>query len=241
VVLSPGVSLPRTSLTALAEDLASRGYVVAAVDHTYEAIAITFPDGRITECLICEDRPPGPVATRSRAADISFVLDELTGRHSPWWGSRLIDPDRIAMAGHSLGGASTLATMLADGRVRAGINLDGPFLPPLETAMNRPFMMFGAEHRRPGDDESWDVTWERLTGWRRWLTVDGTDHNSVNDYGLLFDQLGVPTPDQTLPGARAAAITRAYVGAFVDRRLRQRPSRLLAGPSSRYPEVRFRP
>ncbi len=37
VVLSPGFSLPRSSLTSLAEDLASRGYVVAAIDHTYES------------------------------------------------------------------------------------------------------------------------------------------------------------------------------------------------------------
>ncbi|GAB3836615.1 hypothetical protein GCM10029963_77470 [Micromonospora andamanensis] len=37
VVLSPGFSLSRESLTGLAEDLASRGYVVAGVDHPYEA------------------------------------------------------------------------------------------------------------------------------------------------------------------------------------------------------------
>jgi predicted dienelactone hydrolase len=64
VVLSPGFSFPRSSLTALAEDLASRGYVVAGVDHTFEAAAVTFPDGRITECPVCtlleEGRVEGP-------------------------------------------------------------------------------------------------------------------------------------------------------------------------------------
>jgi predicted dienelactone hydrolase len=43
VVLSPGLAFPRWTLTTLAEDLASRGYVVAGVDHTYEAAAVTFP------------------------------------------------------------------------------------------------------------------------------------------------------------------------------------------------------
>lgn len=33
VLLSPGIDAPRYILTALAEDLASRGYVVAAIDH----------------------------------------------------------------------------------------------------------------------------------------------------------------------------------------------------------------
>ena len=34
VVLSPGFTNPRSALTALAEDLASHGYVVAGIDHT---------------------------------------------------------------------------------------------------------------------------------------------------------------------------------------------------------------
>ncbi|MFH8384008.1 hypothetical protein ACH4E7_24200 [Kitasatospora sp. NPDC018058] len=46
VVLSPGFTMPRASLTSLAEDLGSRGYVVALVDHTYENTGTTFPDGR---------------------------------------------------------------------------------------------------------------------------------------------------------------------------------------------------
>ena len=37
VVLSPGFTNSRGTLTGLAEDLASHGYVVAGVDHTYES------------------------------------------------------------------------------------------------------------------------------------------------------------------------------------------------------------
>ena len=48
VVLSPGFTIPRSTLTALAEDLASHGYVVAGIDHTYESYATAFPDGRIS-------------------------------------------------------------------------------------------------------------------------------------------------------------------------------------------------
>ena len=50
VVLSPGFTSPRSTLTALAEDLASHGYVVAGIDHTYESFATAFPDGRVTTC-----------------------------------------------------------------------------------------------------------------------------------------------------------------------------------------------
>jgi len=45
VVLSPGFTNSRSTLTALAEDLASHGYVVAGIDHTYESHATAFPEG----------------------------------------------------------------------------------------------------------------------------------------------------------------------------------------------------
>ena len=54
VVLSPGFTNARSTLTALAEDLASHGYVVAGIDHTYESYATAFPDGRVTTCLARE-------------------------------------------------------------------------------------------------------------------------------------------------------------------------------------------
>ncbi|WP_424184783.1 hypothetical protein ACOBQX_23210 [Actinokineospora sp. G85] len=44
VLLSPGFGTPRQTLTGLAEDLASNGYVVAAVDHAYESLATRFPE-----------------------------------------------------------------------------------------------------------------------------------------------------------------------------------------------------
>ena len=59
VVLSPGFTSSRSTLTALAEDLASHGYVVAGIDHTYESHATAFPDGRVTTCLAREARRPG--------------------------------------------------------------------------------------------------------------------------------------------------------------------------------------
>lgn len=38
--------MPRATLTGLAEELASRGYIVAGIGHNYEADGIMFPDGR---------------------------------------------------------------------------------------------------------------------------------------------------------------------------------------------------
>ena len=137
IVLSPGFTNSRSALTALAEDLASHGYVVAGIDHTYESFATAFPDGRVTTCLAREARRTGngfwekEKVVTGRAADVCFVLNELTGTHPAWPGAGLIDPARIAMAGHSIGGAAAIAAMLADSRVLAGIDLDGATAAPI--------------------------------------------------------------------------------------------------------------
>src|SRR5580693_4106429 len=108
VVLSPGFTNSRSALTALAEDLASHGYSWPGLDHTYESFATAFPDGRVTTGL-ARQAPRGrgfwEKVVAGRAADVSFVLGELTGAHPVWPGAGLIDPSRMAMAGHSAGGA----------------------------------------------------------------------------------------------------------------------------------------
>ncbi|WP_433349330.1 alpha/beta hydrolase family protein [Microtetraspora malaysiensis] len=244
VVLSPGFTWPRSSLTALAEDLASRGYVVAGIDHTYESFGTSLPGGRTAPCVACRGMSGDSSAfdaktVKGRQADVSFVLNRLTGRQPSWKGSELIDRSRIGMAGHSIGGASTSWTMVNDSRVRAGINMDGTFFVPIpKKGLSRPFLMLGSSDGRPGTDATWDRDFKRMTGWKRWLTFKGAGHASFTDYSRLSEQIGVDlgTP---LKGARAVEITREYVAAFFDRHLRGRPQSLLDRPSRRYPEVRF--
>ncbi|MEU8196638.1 alpha/beta hydrolase [Microbispora amethystogenes] len=245
VVLSPGFTTPRATLTALAEELASDGYVVAGVDHTYEDYGTTFPDGRVADCVACDsDSDPG-FGTRVmgiRAADVSFVLDRLTGRGAKWEGSALIDTSRIAMVGHSIGGAGALAAMVKDRRIRGGIDMDGRTYARIpKSGLSRPFMFIGSEGHTPGGrDISWDRDWKLLTGWKRWAVLPGADHQSFTDLPLLADALGLGNREDVrgkLSAARSVEITRAYVRAFLDLHLRGKPQPLLDKPSSRYPEV----
>ncbi len=247
VVLSPGFNGSRSALTALAEDLASHGYAVAGIDHTYESLATAFPDGRVTTGLAREARRRGPgfweKVVTGRAADVSFVLDELTSARLPWPGAGLIDRSRIAMAGHSIGGAAALAAMLADSRLRAGLDMDGTLPVPVpDPGLSRPFLFLGKQSNyTPGSGGSvttWERDWPLLTGPKRWLLVAGAVHASFTDLGLLADQVGIDI-GATLPGGRSLDITRAYVRAFFDQHLQARPQALLDQPSPSYPEVTF--
>ncbi|MFE4689339.1 alpha/beta hydrolase family protein [Streptomyces sp. NPDC056749] len=254
VLLSPGFGTPRATLTSLAEDLASRGYVVASVDHAYESTGTSFPGGRVLTCAACDadNATPDEAATRAlrkkvstgRAADLAFVLDRLTGPRPAWDHARMIDPHRVAAVGHSIGGSAAASTMLADSRVDAGINMDGTFFEeiPATGLGGRPFMMLGTDagHRPGTTDTSWNDGWKRVDGWKRWLTVKGSGHFTFTDTPYLAEQAGLPVdPTAPLSGARSTGITRAYVAAFLDRHLKARHQRLLDGPTPGNPEVIF--
>ncbi|MFF0431126.1 alpha/beta hydrolase family protein [Streptomyces sp. NPDC004327] len=250
VVLSPGFGVPRFLLTGLATDLASRGYVVASVDHAYESSGMSVPGRPALTCAACTERRAGRITdtdiTAARTADVRFLLDRLTGPRAvaTWPYARTIDPTRIGMAGHSVGGAAAATAMVADRRIDAGVNMDGSFWDTLPAGGlgGRPFMFLGTDdemHRPGGIDTSWDATWKALGGWKRWLTVSGSNHFTFTDAPVLLRGLDVPDRGATIPADRALAVTRAYLAAFFDEQLRGRPQPLLTGPSPLHPEVRF--
>ncbi|WJV49542.1 alpha/beta hydrolase family protein [Streptomyces flavofungini] len=244
VVLSPGFTAPRSTLTHLAEDLASRGYVVATVDHAHEAAGAEFDGGRVPPCVGCVDGggDSGPRITAGRAEDLSYVLDRLVGGRSgkaTWRHSGMIDARRIGMGGHSIGGAATAALMDTDPRVRAGVNMDGGFH-TTPAGVARPFLLLGTTTTvQAGDPYDWGAAWPRLKGWKRWLTVTGAGHFTFTDTPVVLGRLGEHDPAVPLSGRRSEQITRAYVAAFYDRHLRGTGQPLLDGPTPAHPEVGF--
>jgi predicted dienelactone hydrolase len=207
VVLLPGLVMPGSSLSGLAVELASRGYAVAAIDHSVGASG----------------------SAAGRAAEAALVVDGLLERDDV-----RIDVDRIAAIGHSLGGEAAALVARSDPRVRAGVSLDTTFPPDLSGDLDRPFLMLDSPSHL-GD--AFSSNWRQLTGWRRWVIVDGSDHMSFTDYPSLLEQLGFDPFGATVTGSRATEIIRSYVAAFLDLHLLGMPQRLLEGPSARFPEV----
>ena len=97
VVFTHGYTGTFTDYTYIFEDLASRGYIVASVDHTYEATAVAFPDGRFVHSgfgshlgnSLLEDDQALALALTVRLEDLRFVAGELertefgSSAHSP--------------------------------------------------------------------------------------------------------------------------------------------------------------
>ncbi|WP_018682638.1 alpha/beta hydrolase family protein [Actinokineospora enzanensis] len=240
VLFSPGYGGSRATGAALAEDLASHGYLVVAVDHTYEAAAVKFPDGRV----IYHDRPaeetPEEIAAAIgvRARDLSFTLTQIQSR----WP---VDPRRIAAAGHSAGGATAFEAARVDRRIRAAVDLDGGLSAPVTTdGVPVPSLLLtGSWHF-----DSWTEWADHQRAWGRHLAADGMGHYSFTDAPYYIAPGGLDDLPAdiyaelfgTAAPARAAQLTRTYVRAFLDRQLRDQPTALFDRPSHRFPEVAIR-
>ncbi|MFF4020269.1 alpha/beta hydrolase family protein [Streptomyces sp. NPDC001843] len=255
VVFSHGAHDHRADTTIVVQELASHGYVVVTVDHTYDAFSV-FPDGRLTVPL---DRPA--LTPRDFATDIRFVLDrveDLAAGRNPDAGQRpmpvgllgALDPQRIGMFGWSKGATATTWVMSEDRRVRAGLSFDGPMQPTVTTDLDRPFMLMTAENSRATKPSVAEL-WSHLRGWRLNVHAEGAAHSSYCDAQFLVPQfaraVGMSDKDLrdligTLDPARAVRIQQAYPLAFFDLHLRRRgQGHLLDGPCPAFPEVEFIP
>ena len=118
------------------EDLASRGYVVIAVDHPGQALFVTYPDGSAVEYAASGPAPdaPGYAAALSqylrrrlseREADLRFVRAHLGDIEVRGRRLRSVLSGRTGAFGHSIGGLAAAALCQAPMVVDACINMDG--------------------------------------------------------------------------------------------------------------------
>jgi hypothetical protein len=168
LLFSPSLGSSREAHQILLEGLASYGYFVVAMDHTYDAQVVEFPSGELVFGLPTINGDAE--ALDVRAKDTSFVVNQLANssfiQQVPGIVHRKLDTSRIAMFGHSLGGATALEAMQADHRIIGGCNLDGPLSgsPQLAKGINKPFLLFAAAGHDRFNGLAWAETWKHLTG-----------------------------------------------------------------------------
>jgi dienelactone hydrolase len=165
LIFSHGGGIPVICYTAIIENLVSHGYVVAAVEHTFDGGTVVFPDGRIVsqsgwdeDAKRTKEEQAAFHAGRYRvgAQDNSFVLDQLekinTSRQPgvPAGLQGRLDTKMVGAAGHSLGGKISVISVREDKRFRIGLNLDGG-LDAGQTygALHQPVVAMYGDARKP--------------------------------------------------------------------------------------------
>ena len=236
VLFSPGGGMGRTTNTAWAEELASKGYVVAALDHPYVSAAVRFADGRTVRWAEqkfssdAEARQLSEKLAAVKARDLSSALTHLgrldSGRVKSVLAGRL-DTDRAAAVGMSAGVGGAFQAARTDERFSAVIALDGRPYDAHPGPYDQPALalthQIGLEDN-PTYLPELGQGLERSTTTAYMLTIPGTTHPTFTDAPLWMP----PVP--SLVGTRGRTepnriITELTIG-FLDAKLRNRPTDL---------------
>ncbi|KAI0107276.1 platelet-activating factor acetylhydrolase [Nemania sp. FL0031] len=256
VLLGPGLGTSRLLYSDIAEEVASLGWNVVAVDHPYDSVVVEYPDGRL---VFSSDSPAAANATLdqyldARVKDMIFVLDSMAnssvisqipglgGRSSP---KPKLNTSKVGVFGHSFGGATALQLLKDDKRFYAGSDLDGGvYGNVVQEGTDSPFLYMRAPNHTHITDPTWAEAWPHLRGFKREYSVNDTTHGSFTDLIVFRDLVGEATLGlygEGLggnTGARMLEIQSAFLGAFFDRFLKGHGGGLLDGKGmDRWPEV----
>jgi dienelactone hydrolase len=231
VLLSPGNATNVEFYSALAEDLASHGFVVIGLDHPYQSAAVAL-DGQVA--VYAGDPPLGEAGAVTsarideRVADVAFVLDTLSAGGA---GLELLDGrldlTRVGIMGHSNGGVAA-AEACRDPRIDACLNIDGqlaggPFSArPGPAAPTKPFMYLTKETElHPGlaalFEEAGDDTFR--------VVVPAAEHDEFADVAMFRPRL-LPTQNNA---DDVVTVSRGLSRAFFDHTLRDAPITVFGG------------
>lgn len=237
------------------EELASHGYVVVGINHTYGAISTVFPDGR--EIPRSPDALPSGVSdeeydvasnklVRQWTGDIGFVLDELAalGPNADLGVvAGKLDLGRVGIFGHSTGGGATAEFCATDPRCKAALTMDlwgEPVSDEVITSgLSQPFMLMHSEvwgsadnheHVRTLADASQDDVVE--------FTIRGTTHYDFSSIPLLSPLATKLDLKGPIEGDLGLEIINAYSVNFFDGALRGAAIDW-AALNAQYPDVLF--
>lgn len=238
-------------------ELASHGYVVIGLQHTYGAITTVFADGTVAPnnpnaLPADEDDPNYEVIARKLvdqwAGDMSFVLDQLHGAENEAGSffDQRVDFSRIGVYGHSTGGGAAIQFCGTDPRCAAVLGMD-PFMRPvsvevIKDGLPQPsFFMFSqswADYPDSKNNQLFDAFYPNLTDNFGVIAINGTKHYDFSDLPLLSPiapQLGLKGP---LNGKRVTQIVDSYLLDFFEMTLNKTPSDLFNDTFSDYSEVK---
>ncbi len=249
----------RAQSTFLMQDLASHGYVVVSLEHTYGSRMAVFPDGQVApnnpnalppgDLPALEYEEKANILVTQWTQDIGYALDYLSGlnQNDPsGLLTGLLDLEKVGNFGHSTGGGAVLQFCASDPRCKVGLTLDA-FVRPVSKSVlangtSQPFFyMFSEYWPFERNTKLFEEYYSHVQADNRIVTILGSDHYDFSDLPALTPlapKMGLKGP---INGPRVQKIIQDYVLAFFDREFKGLPAPLLDGPSPEYPEVIFGP
>jgi pimeloyl-ACP methyl ester carboxylesterase len=256
LLFSPGLGNGRLVGSAMNAAIASSGYTIVSIDHTYASAAVEFPDGSVAMGNQAQRLDSNNLTAffevmtdmvAAQSDDIDDVLEAVSAGKMPGLaGNKKLT---AGIYGHSLGGATAVYAMVNRTRLLGGLNYDGPYATLGKNEnVDRPFLGLGEEYLIANNDTTWTETYQHETGWKSEIAFNGTQHNTFTDMPLLLKTLDLRrTRNATeyesffgsIDGQRAMDIAWRYTVTFFDFVLKGKRDVLLQGNSTEFPEAVF--
>lgn len=202
IFFSHGLGSNRSQNQFQVIELASHGYIVVGIDHTYYSPGTVFPDGTKPGLANIEFSESGEIMdpyifewsedARSvlnwleqvAEGDIDLQQEQFIGQ---------IDLRKVGYLGHSFGGATASHTLAVDDRFRSGINMDGfPYGKADELGVEQPFLTLMSDTERVAnyiDDKEYLEDYyqkvEKISGKENVISLEGALHLDFSDFPLL--------------------------------------------------------
>ncbi|MEK3876058.1 alpha/beta hydrolase family protein [Paenibacillus sp. FSL M7-0420] len=226
VLFSPGFGVERDMYLGVISKLVSKNYVVITISAPHESVFTVFPDGSYLKQapemaeLASSDYTSWSRLLLNRVQYINAVMDiletlncsddaELAG---------LFDLDKVAVLGHSLGGAASLEAAKQDHRIKAAVLLDPSFhlIRREDVQSSVPVLLLRQEasaYRAMAASMNETIAYDYIDGQRyafnslnnaHFYRVKGAQHMSFSDIPLHYgDQHAVPVHAVTAEAATA--------------------------------------
>jgi pimeloyl-ACP methyl ester carboxylesterase len=150
LIFSHGYGFSAESYSALSAELASKGYIVVSINHTYGANPSDFGNNDLVWAK--------PLPSDSTGAylpvwsdDQMFVIDQLSlinGDPDSLFFNKL-DLSNLGVFGHSYGGAASYYTASREPRIKAVIDIDGTIFDFEDRYIDQPFAFILSKNHQP--------------------------------------------------------------------------------------------
>lgn len=236
VIISHGWTGFRNLHTDVAELLASKGYMVVSIDHTYGSAVTVFNNGEVA--YLNNDALPDREITpnfleyantlvNTYAGDIKLTLDTLERFNLGDKDSRFkdkIDLTNIGLLGHSTGGGSAVTTALHDKRIKVVVGMDAWVEPikenDIEMGLTIPSLFLRSEQWEKGfNNKNLFSLLDRSKSTRELYQINGINHldfSMVYMYSPLSKYFKVTG---NLDGRVAAEIQQEFILNFFEKYL----------------------
>ncbi|TPX15896.1 uncharacterized protein E0L32_000230 [Thyridium curvatum] len=223
LVFGPGGGGPPVECyTMILTELASRGYIVAGLDHPFEQPFIRWPNGTGQYGLPADydgidERLYGIMHDMRVNETLRFVeawpelARSLGVPHANHAG--FLESTAVGVFGHSLGGAAAIgaAARASHQVIASALSLDGGVLN--KTDLARPVMNLGQQATvDPSFNPEWTEFARLQTGWMRAFSVEGTEHHDFDDGA--FWKLSGGTSFGAIDGMRQLELMNTYLATF---------------------------